>query len=89
MVVRGVVDVVKAAGFEEEMPGLTAGHRDTPRDQASECRIGEQAHVGDEEAARADEVQRLVDAAVMVVTMVVPTLNAESFEIGVHGLIDN
>ena len=50
------------------------------------CLFTDPALAGKDEAACADEVQRLVDAAVMVVSMVVPTLNPESFEIGVHGL---
>ena len=77
VLVGRLVDVVVALRLEEEMTGLPRGHRDQPADQRGSHRIDEQQHIGDQEAERADEVQALVDAAVMIVAMVVPALGSQ------------
>ena len=45
-----------------------------------ERRIGEEQRVGDQKTDRADQMERLVDAAVVIITVVVPPLHAQSFE---------
>ena len=47
-------------------------------------RIDEEQRIGDQEADSAEQVQALVDAAVVVVAMVVPALLAEFLQEGVH-----
>ena len=74
MLVGGLVDLVVALGLEEEVPRLPADHGDQPADQRGGHRIREHHDVGDEEADRAQQVQRLIDAAVVVVAMIVPSL---------------
>ena len=77
VLVGRVVDVVVALRLEEEVTGLARGHRDQPADQRRHRRIDEQHHIGEQEARRADEVQRLVDPAVVIITMVIPTLGTQ------------
>jgi hypothetical protein len=48
-------------------------------------RIGEHHRVGDEKADRAHEVQGLVDAAVMIVAVVVPALSTQFGQETLHG----
>ena len=77
------------------MSGLARGHRNAPSDQGREGWINKQEHVGDHEGHRAEEVQRLVDAAVVVVAVVVPALDAQRFEVvgkrgghdAIHGVL--
>ena len=94
VVVRGLIDVVISLGLEEEVPRLAAGHGDAPCQQRGPCRVDEQQHVGPQEAHRAQEMQRLVHAAVVVVAVVVPALHAQRlkahvqpFEQGFHGMV--
>ncbi|WP_267393686.1 MULTISPECIES: hypothetical protein [unclassified Sphingomonas] len=77
VIVGRVVDVVIALGLEEEVAGLAAGHRHAPGEQAGDRRVGEQQHISGEEGAGADEVQALVDQAVVVIAVVVPALFGE------------
>ena len=72
-----LVDVVVAPGLEEEMAALAGGHRDQPAEQSGERRIEEEDDVGGDEGHRADQVEGLVDAAVMIVAMIVPALEPE------------
>jgi len=72
-----LVDVVVPPGLEEEMAGLARGHRDQPADQRGYQRIEEHHDVADHETDGTDEVQALVDSAVVVVTVVVPALDAQ------------
>ena len=64
----------------EEMAGLARGHRDQPTGKRSTDWVGKQHHISAEKADRADKMQRLVDPAVMVITMVIPALQFECFE---------
>jgi len=85
VLVAHLVDVVEAAGLEEEVAALPRHHRDAPADDGCECRVHEEQRVGDEEADRADEVQRLVDAALVIEAVVVPPLLREFAHEGLHG----
>jgi phage tail tape-measure protein len=77
--VRRLVGGVVVARLEEEVPDLARGHREQPRNQGGDRRLGEQHRVGADETERADKMQRLIDAAVMIVAMVVPALAGECF----------
>ncbi|WP_382327129.1 hypothetical protein ACFJGX_22740 [Hydrogenophaga sp. UC242_50] len=83
--VRGLVHVVVALGLEEEMAGLAAGHGHEPGDQRRQHGVGPQQGISHHEAHGADEVQRLVDAAVVVIAVVVPALDFKGLEKIVHG----
>jgi hypothetical protein len=82
--VRRLVHLVVALWLEEEMADLPAGHGEQPAHQCRRRRTGEDQHVGAEEASRADEVQRLIDPAVVVIAMIVPPLHFESLPEAVH-----
>jgi len=73
---RRVVDVVIALGFEEEVARLAADHGDEPADQGGHHGILEHHHISDDETQRAQKMQGLIDPAVVVKTMIVPTLGA-------------
>jgi hypothetical protein len=85
VLVGRLVLLVVALGLEQKVADLTDAHREDPAEQRGEDRLREQQHVGRDEAARADEVQGLVDAAVMVEAVIIPTLLLELFEETVHG----
>lgn len=74
VLVRDLVGVVVPPRLEEEVATLTGAHADEPCDQRRHRRIVEQHPVGNEKADRAHEVQRLVDAAVVIETVIVPPL---------------
>ncbi|EEF23299.1 conserved hypothetical protein [Ricinus communis] len=74
VLMRGLVHLVVALGLEEEVTRLAAGHRHAPGQQRGPGGIDQQQAVGDHEAAGAQQVQRLVDAAMVVVAVVVPAL---------------
>ena len=73
---RGLVNFVVAQGLEEEVTRLTRGHGNEPGNESGDHGIDEQKRIGRDKADGADEVQRLIDAAVMVVTMIVKPLNS-------------
>ncbi len=79
-----LVDLVIALGLEEEMTGLPGRHRNQPADQRRQRRVREHQRIGDEEADRADQVQGLVDPAVVIITMIVPSLQFEGLEEAFH-----
>ncbi len=79
-----VVDLVVPLGLEEEVPRLARDHGDEPGDERRGDRVREQQDVGDEEADCTDEVQRLVDAAVVVVPMIIPALGLQLFPKTLH-----
>ena len=45
-----------------------------PRDENSNGRVLEEHRIGEHEAQRADQMERLIDRAVMVIAMIVPAL---------------
>ena len=75
---------VVALGLEEEVAGLAADHGHQPADQRGLRRIREHHHIGDDEADRAQEMQGLIDAAVMVVAMIVPSLSPQFRQKALH-----
>ena len=85
VLVRDIVGVIIAFRLEEEVAALTRAHADDPRDQCGHRRIVEQHSVCDDEADGADEMQRLVDAAVMIEAMVVPPLLTQCLHEASHG----
>ena len=79
VVVRCVIDLVISARLEEEMADLARGHRDNPAQQGGRTWINEQERVAGHEADRTQQVQRLVDPAVMVIPVIVPALQVQLF----------
>jgi hypothetical protein len=80
----GLVHVVVAFWLEKEVAGLAGGHADQPGDEGRHRRIEQDEAVGNEKAERAQQMQALIDAAVMIVAMVVPTLRREFLQEGLH-----
>src|SRR6476660_8072381 len=81
-----VIDVVVTPGLEEEMAGLARRHRDQPAEQRRHHGIDEYHHIGDQKTGSADEVQALIDTAVVIVAMIVPALGSQFLqEILYHG----
>jgi hypothetical protein len=72
-----VIDLIVSLWLEEEVTGLAADHGDQPADQGGLHGIKEHRNVGDDEADGAQQMQRLIDAAVMIVAMIVPALTLE------------
>src|SRR4029077_916782 len=70
--------------LEEEVTELAAGHGQEPADQRRHRRVLEHHCVGKEKAYGADQVQRLVDPAMMVIAMIVPPLHSQGFEKAPH-----
>src|SRR5664280_1944309 len=66
------------------MTGLSCGHRDQPADQRGLDRIDEHQGIADQETERADEVQTLVDTAVMIIAMVIPPLGSQCRHESLH-----
>ena len=77
VLVGRLVDVVVALGLEEKVPGLPADHRHQPADERRLGRVRERRDVGNDEADRAQQVQRLIDTAVMIETVIVPSLSLQ------------
>jgi hypothetical protein len=70
--------------LEEEVTNLAAGHGQEPPDQRRYRRILEHHRVGKEKACGANQVQRLIDPAVMIEAMIVPPLHSQGFEEAPH-----
>ncbi len=85
VLVGGLVDLVIIPRLEEEVADLTARHADEPGEQHGRNRVLENQDVGAHEAAGAQEVQSLVDTAVMIKAVVIPTLHPQGFEKSLHG----
>jgi len=79
------VDRVVAFRLEAEVADLAAHHREQPADQRRGHRVREDHEVRREKAQRADQVQRLIDAAVVVVPMIVPALCSQGLQKTLHG----
>ena len=84
VIVGGLVHMVIGLRLEEEVARLAARHRHQPRQQRGSSRIDEQQRIGADKADGAQQVQRLVDAAVVVVAVVVPPLDLEGAKEIVH-----
>jgi len=83
----GLIDRVIALGLEEKMSRLATDHGNQPRNQGGSGGVLEDGDIGGQEAYRAEKVQRLVDTAVVIVAMVVPTLDFESSQEALHGVL--
>jgi len=75
--VGSAVDLIITLGLEEKMPGLAADHGHQPADQRGFHRVYEHGHVGNDETDRTQEMQGLIDAAVVIETMIIPSLGLE------------
>src|ERR1700693_2358679 len=85
VLVGGLVDVVVALGLKEEVTHLPAHHRHQPRYQRR-CRwILEDGDIRGQKAHRAEQVQGLIDTAVMVVAVIVAALKFESAQKALRG----
>ena len=84
--VRGLVYVVKTLGLEEEMADLARAHGHQPGNQGRHHRVNKQKHIGHQKRQGADQVQELVDAAVVVVAVVIPALNVDELKKRLHGI---
>jgi len=85
VLVGRLVDGIVALRLEEKMPRLAAHHGHQPADQRRFHRVEEHGDVGSDEADGAQEVQRLVDAAVVVETVIVPSLGSQFCQKTLHG----
>src|SRR5208282_3619278 len=79
-----LVDRVIALGLEDEVSELPTKHGDEPANQRRHDRIGKQEHIAAKKSQRAYQMQRLVDAAVVVITMIVPALLLQSSPHATH-----
>src|SRR5262249_30203045 len=66
------------------MTDLTRGHRHEPADQRRNRRILKHHRIGRQKAYGAYEMQQLVNAAVMIIAMIVPTLHSQGLEKALH-----
>ena len=80
----GLIDVIEAFRLEHQMPNLPRGHRDQPAHQSGSNRIDKQQRIPDEKAGGADKMQTLVDAAVMVVAVIIPPLRSQCRQKALH-----
>src|SRR5580700_11005300 len=85
MLVGRAIDRIVALGFEKEVAGLAADHRYQPADQRGLHGVEKHRDIGNDEADRTQKVQGLIDAAVVVVTMIVPALSLEFGQKTLHG----
>jgi len=81
----GLIDLVIPLGLEEKVPRLPADHGDEPADQSGCHGIREHHDVGNEKADGAQQVQGLIDSALVVVTVIVPSLSSQFFPKILHG----
>src|SRR5947209_498126 len=75
VLVGGVVYRIVTLRFKEEMANLAAGHRHRPSDQGRDRGVPEQQEPHENEADRAQKMKRLVNQAMVIVAVIVPTLN--------------
>ena len=76
----GLVHFVKAFGFEEKVANLASGHRNQPCNQGRHHGIDEQVNIGHQKGNGTDQMQGLVDAAVVVIAVVVPALRLKGLQ---------
>src|SRR5262249_18992327 len=82
--VRRLVHLIVIAGLEKEMTDLPAGHGDKPAHQGSQRGVLEDHHVGKQEAQRTQQMERLIDPAMMIIAVIVPTLHSQRLQKPVH-----
>src|SRR5262245_25981045 len=84
VLVSRLVNLVVVFRLKEEVPDLPAGHRHDPSDQSGHRRIPEHHRVRTEKADSAQQVKRLIDPAVVIEAVVVPTLHSKGLEKALH-----
>src|ERR1700750_1159029 len=84
VLVGGVVYRIVTLWCKEEMANLGAGHRHRPSDQGRDRRVPEQQEPHENEAGRAQKMKRLVNQAVVIVAVIVPTLNFQRLHKATH-----
>ena len=72
--------MVIAARLEKEVTRLAACHRNCPGQQRSPSRIDEQQCIRGYKTQGTEKVQTLVDAAMVVIPVVIPALGFQLFE---------
>ena len=80
VVVGGLVDMVITQRFKEKVARLTRCHGHRPSQQGGDRGVNEQKSIRHDEGHGTQQVQGLVDAAVVVITVVIPTLNTQFFK---------
>src|SRR5262249_2294771 len=80
----GLVHLVIALWLEEEMAGLPRHHINQPANKRAHGRVLEHHDIGNKEAEGAHKMERLVDPAVMVIAVVIPTLHSQSLQKAAH-----
>ena len=78
--VGGLVHGVVVVRLKEEVSCLARGHGHQPCDQCGYDRVDEEPSVGQHETERTDQMQRLVDAVVVVIAVIVPALGLKGLE---------
>src|SRR5215467_9541599 len=81
---RGIVHHVIVLRLEKEVPGLPRGHRHQPTSERRNRRVFEDHHIGKQETYRTDQVKRLIDPAVVIVSVIVPALGPQRFQKIMH-----
>ena len=76
MLLGGLIHLVVTFGLEEEMTGLTADHGYQPANQCRGSRVLEDKGICGQEADRTQQVEGLVNTAVVVVAVIVPPLDS-------------
>src|SRR6516165_3453574 len=82
--VRGFVHHVVVLRLEEEMPGR---HCNEPTCKRRDRWILEDHHVSKKKTRRTDQMKRLVNAAVVIIAVIVPTLGAQGFQKILHAFV--
>src|SRR5262245_2067187 len=84
VLVSRLVNLVVVFRLKEEVPDLPAGHRHDPSDQSRHRLIREHHRVRTEKADSAQQGKRLIDPAVVIEAVVVPTLHSKGLEKALH-----
>ncbi len=85
VLVRRLIVVIVATRLEEKVPRLARRSSDTSQPtSAGNHRIEKQHHIRNEKAQRTDKMERLIDAAVVIIAVIVPALFAKRFS-KLHG----
>lgn len=80
VLIRRLVDVVIAEWLKEEMTCLTRRHGDQPGNQRCPGRVNEKHGIRNEKTHRTQKMQGLVNPAMVVVTVIVPTLDFQGVQ---------
>jgi len=72
----GLVHFVETFGLEKEVAGLTADHGYQPANEGGGSRVLEDEGICGQKADRTQQVEGLVNTAVVVVAVIVPPLDS-------------